>query len=181
MGDQMNFLLGLIKLSVQKIFNRQASKGFTIVELMVAVAFIGILSAAAAPTVRDYIRSSSLKKAVYQLSGDLYRIKSQAIRSNANCDVNFTLAPGSYTLSNPVRTVNLSDFSGNVVFTGNPDGGTDVFSLLIRFNSRGLPTPAATTQVYVTNVSNRIYRIQVSAAGGVSIRFWDNATNTWLR
>jgi prepilin-type N-terminal cleavage/methylation domain-containing protein len=181
MGDQMNFLLDLIKLSVQKILNRQTSKGFTIVELMVVVACIGILSAAAAPTLRDYFRSNSLKKAVYQLSGDLFRIKSQAIRSQANCNINFTLVPSSYTLSNPVRTVNLSDFIGNVVFTGNPDGSPDVFSTTIGFDTRGLSSPMATTQVYVTNVSNRIYRIQVSAAGGISIRFWNTATNTWVR
>jgi prepilin-type N-terminal cleavage/methylation domain-containing protein len=181
MGDQMNFILDLIKLSVQKIINRQTSKGFTVVEFMVAIAIAAILSAAAVPTLRDYARSASLKKAVYQLSGDLYRIKTQAIRSHANCNINFTLVPGSYTLSNPVRTVNLSDFKGNVVFTGNPDGSPDVFSPTIVFNTRGLPVPAATTQVYVTNIENRIYRIQVSAAGGISIRFWNTATNTWVR
>ncbi len=181
MGDQMDFFLELSQRRIQKIPNRQTSRGFTLLELMVVMACVAILSAAAVPAIREYFLTVSLKKAVHQLSGDLYRIKSQAIRSNANCTINFNVGPSFYTLSDPVRTVNLSDFDGNVVFTGNPSALPEVFSPVITFNTRGLLVPAVQTQVYVTNQQNRIFRVQVSAAGAISIRAWNAASNTWMR
>jgi hypothetical protein len=69
--------------------------------------------------------------------------------------------------------MNLGQYVGGVVFTGNPDGGSDVFSLNVTFDARGLSAPS---QVYLTNQDNQsIYRIQVSAAGGISLRRWDGS------
>ena len=162
---------------------KHAIKGFTIIELLVTIACIGILAAAATPSVAQYIRNMNLRDAVYQISGDLYTIKSQAIRTRANCNINFDTVTQTYTLSDPNRTVDLKEYRGGVTFTANPDASTDVFSPTIVFNTRGLSglAPAATTQVYVTNQDNRIFRIQASAAGAISIRRWSGPGGTWER
>jgi prepilin-type N-terminal cleavage/methylation domain-containing protein len=179
----MCFFVGFIKPRVQRSFTKQSAKGFTLLELAVVMVCIGILSVAVAPTVRGYIRTIGLRNAVYQLSGDLYTIKSQAIRTSANCNIAFDPLLQTYTLSDPSRTVNLNDFHGNVTFIPNPDGGADIFSPTIAFNTRGLSAlvPPATTQVYIRNQDNRIFRIQVSAVGAISIHKWASASSKWVR
>lgn len=176
---QMMFLPEPTRPRLQK----QAVKGFTLIELLVAMACIGILAATATPSVAQYIRNMSLREAVYQISGDLYTIKSQAIRTRDNCSIDFDILTQTYTLTDPSRTVDLKEYRGGVAFTGNPDATPAVFSPTVTFNTRGLSglVPAATTQVYVTNQDNRIFRIQATAAGAISIRRWNSAGGTWVR
>jgi prepilin-type N-terminal cleavage/methylation domain-containing protein len=172
----------LLKPGVRRALKMQPEKGFTLIELMVVIACVAILAAVTAPSMIRYLREAGLRQAVYQLSGDLYRTKSQAVRTQTVLAMNFFLAPSTYTCTNPVRTTNLGDYRGNVVFTNNPDGGTDVFSPTIPFSTRGFSglVPAATTQVYLTEQTagplgagnGRIFRIQVSAAGAISIHEW---------
>ncbi len=174
-----------IRSIVRRIPIKGPANGFTLLELMVVIGCLTILLTAVAPRVRQYIHSASLSNAVYQLSGDLYAVKSQAVRTRTTCSINFDDVAQTYTLAlpNPVRTVNLSDFHGNVVFTANPDGSTDVFSPTIAFNYRGLSglAPAVPTQVYVRNQDNRIFRIQVSAAGAISMETWSAASSKWVQ
>jgi hypothetical protein len=83
--------------------------------------------------------------------------------------VSFDPLTNSYDCTNPNRTINLADYRGDPTFTANPDGGADVFSANISFNTRGLS--AATAQAYLTG-NGRTFRVQVSAAGAVSIHEW---------
>jgi prepilin-type N-terminal cleavage/methylation domain-containing protein len=154
--------------------------GFTLIELMIVIAVFSILLGVAVPFVADHLRKVSLQNAAYQISGDLYITRSQAIRSQANCLIDFN-TPGinQYTLTTPNRTIDLSDYRGNVTFTANPDAATPtaVFSNNITFTSRGFCLPAG--QVYLTNQDNIIYRIQTSAAGGISIKRWSSSGSSW--
>jgi prepilin-type N-terminal cleavage/methylation domain-containing protein len=183
----MKFFSELFRHRIRSVCSRQPANGFTLVELMVVVACIGIMALAATPTLRQYLRMVNLRQAVYQISGDLYTVRSQAVKTGANCSITFTPGtPPTYALSNPNRIMDLSTYRGNVTFTANPDPGGlpgDVFSPTITFNARGLSglVPPVTTQVYVTNIDNRIFRVQVTATGAVSVRLWDNHSNKWGR
>lgn len=178
----MKFLLERLNPCARRDLQKQPVKGFTVVELLVVVGCVTILAAAAGPSVLNYLRESGLRKAVHQLSGDLYRTKSQAIRTRGVLTVNLNQGANTYLCPNPNRTINLADFWGNPVFTNNPDGGPDAFSNQIRFDTRGLSgfVPPVTTQVYIADQiagplgvgDGRIFRVQVSAAGAVSIHEW---------
>jgi prepilin-type N-terminal cleavage/methylation domain-containing protein len=169
----MKFLIERLPLCARTDLKKRPDKGFTIFELVVVLACIATLSAVATPTFLDYLNDTGLKQAVHQLSGDLYRAKSQAIRTQTVQTVNLDQPTSTYVCTNPNRNINLADYWGNPTFTDNPDGGSDVFSPAIAFDTRGLSglVPAATTQVYLTG-NGRTFRVQVSAAGAVSIHEW---------
>jgi type IV fimbrial biogenesis protein FimT len=173
----MKFLLKLLNPYPRRVLKKQPEKGFTVLELMVVIALVAILAAVTGPSFLNYLRDGGLKKAVYQLSGDLYRAKSQAIRTRSIMTVTLTQANNTYVCTNPNRTINLTEYWGRPTFTNNPDGGPDVFSAAIAFNTRGLSPPAA-TQAYITG-NGRTFRVQVSAAGAVSIHEW--RSGTWIQ
>jgi prepilin-type N-terminal cleavage/methylation domain-containing protein len=182
----MKNILEQFRPQVRRRCVEQPANGFTMLELMIAAACIAILAAAAVPTLSNYLRMVNLRQAVYQISGDLYTVRSEAVKIGANCSINFNTVNKTYTLTNPSRIMDLKTYRGGVAFTANPDPGAlpeDAFSPTITFNARGFSglSPAVTTQVYVTNQDNRIFRVQVTATGAVSVRFWNQQNNKWIR
>ena len=151
--------------------------GFTLIELMIVIAVSGILLGIAVPNFADHLRKVSLQNAAYQINSDLHIAKSQAIRSQVDCSINFDQINDQYALTTPNRTVDLSAYRGDVTFTGNPDASADTFSNIVTYNSRGVCSSAG--QVYLTNQDNIIYRIQTSAAGGISVKRWNSSGGSW--
>jgi prepilin-type N-terminal cleavage/methylation domain-containing protein len=70
--------------------SRQRHKGFTIIELMIVIAIIGILAAIAAPSFADMIERNKLKQAVEGLKSDLEWARSESIKQSCNVSIVFT-------------------------------------------------------------------------------------------
>lgn len=61
----------------------QPQRGFTLIELMIAVAIVGILAAVAVPAYKDYVRRGSVSESFSQLAD--YRVKmEQYYQDNRN-------------------------------------------------------------------------------------------------
>jgi prepilin-type N-terminal cleavage/methylation domain-containing protein len=189
MGGSMKIILELLKRKVRRMRLNQSARGFTTIELMVALTCVAILAVAATPTIRHYMHMVHLRQAAYQISGDLYSVRTQAVKVAANCSITFNFSNNMYTVSipaaNPIRVMDLKTW-GDVTFRANPDPGgvpADAFSPTISFNSRGLSAlvPPVTTQVYLTNQDGYVFRVQVTATGAVSTRLWNSNNNTWRR
>ena len=83
-----------------KKLGRQAQKGFTLIELMIVVAIIGILAAIAIPQYQDYVAKSQVSRAVSELSA--YKT---AIESRLNeGDLSIASDEVGYVASNLVAT-----------------------------------------------------------------------------
>lgn len=67
--------------------NKKCGQGFTLTELMVTVAIIGIVASLAVPSFQDMIERSRLKEAVESLRSDLMFARTEAIKRSVGINV----------------------------------------------------------------------------------------------
>ncbi len=65
-------------------------KGFTLVELMIALAILGILVGVAVPSMQNFFERSRIASAANTLYNDLKYVRSEAIKRDANIYIKFT-------------------------------------------------------------------------------------------
>lgn len=128
---------------------RSRAGGFTLVELMIVVAIMGILAAIAAPNFRAYMTQNRLNGAARMVMTDLMYARSLAATENINFTVEFS--GNSYSVirtdtSEERRVRNIQDEYFDVIrTTGNdvtfrPNGTVNAGTTVTLTNSRGSRT-----------------------------------------
>ncbi|BCA54976.1 pilin [Nitrospira sp. KM1] len=140
------------------------TNGFTLVEIMIVTAIIGIASAIAIPAVSDWLAGHHLKQGVTELVGDMNLAKLAAINRNRQATV---------TIQMSGALVEVSGTSGGrAIFqtatlmprvTALPGGPTTV-----NFSSMGLSTSTVPQTIQLQNEKGITYSVSVMPSGKVS-------------
>tara|TARA_B100000614_G_scaffold61031_1_gene54045 strand:- start:364 stop:927 length:564 start_codon:yes stop_codon:yes gene_type:complete len=168
--------------------DRKQESGFTMVEVMVVVAIVGVLAAVAVTSLVEQLPRARTKSAARQLRADLQKAKLEAIKRNTESLVDFTLAAGldsgscitciddnsddSCTTASDtiISELDFNDYK-DVALSGADFSGAQVFI----FNSRGVPEQlngamcSGTAVVNCTSDNNFSQDVIMSNTGRVRI------------
>lgn len=138
-----------------------AQKGFTLIELMIVIAIIGILAAVALPAYQDYTARAKLSEAVLAAStcrttvSEVYQSGSDNLpkKDTWGCEVGDDTTPA----TKYVQKVNTTDAGAIIVTVSNDDG---------------LPTEVRKMQFAMVPVDKDGAAIVAGAKDGVVINSW---------
>ncbi|KPP99743.1 pilin [Marinobacter sp. HL-58] len=92
---------------------KNLSAGFTLIELMVVVAIIGIVTAIAIPSYQNYVLNSQVKRAVGELSAYKSAFESQVSNSDPVSNDELGYTPSHITTGNLAADVGVLDADGS--------------------------------------------------------------------
>ena len=182
--------------SAGKFFCQQRETGFSLIEVMITIALIGIISAIAYPNYLSWVSNSRLKAGARELYGNMQKARLEAVKRNSNVAITFNTVAfpavgGSYTVF-----VDDGDGAGGVAgdavqngteatlyqvnmpagcslssasFLGNPRTG---------FTSQALPLGNRVGTVQMRNKTSQWYQITLMNSGHVKL-FYSSDGAVW--
>lgn len=156
--------------------NKNTNKGFTITELLIVIAIIGIIGVVASFAWRSYVNNTNLRTAARELVSDFNLMKARAASaSQAGLDTTYTIvfdtAAHKYTMNatSTNGTVGqdklLSSFGPGITIQSLSLGGLDT----VTFEARGTLNPNAGS-IVLTNGSSKA-TITFNMTGKTYVKF----------
>ena len=170
--------------------------GFTVIELIIVIAVLGILTAVGVPNFLSWLPKYRLKSAARDLYSNMQLAKLSAIKNNADWAIVFNLATDQYQVCSDqgpdnswgggdnivIKTVVLNNYGSGVAY-GHGNAGSAIGSTFgdeITFanniavmNSRGTGNAG---YVYLENSSTATsYGIGARSSGVIILRRWNGA------
>jgi len=155
-------------------------KGFSILELVVTIAVIGVMASIAIPSFSSWIPNYRLRNAAMDLHSNLQLAKMQAIRDNSTCSIEFDEEAQSYQLRDnadtEIKTVNLASYGSDITFGHGPaPTGEDIEyeGSRVTFDSQGM---GQSGYIYLENKKkDRCFRVGSMLTGIIRLEKWDGS------
>lgn len=131
--------------SNEKLKQGHATRGFSLLELLLVVALIGILAAFAVPTYKTYVQKTRFMEVVQQSHAIRLAQSVCLLQAGDNisaCDTFAELATPAPKATNNTKSVALSNTSGVITGTGTTAAGSYLFILTPSISGEGLLTYA---------------------------------------
>ena len=138
--------------------------GFTLIEMMIAVAIIGIASVIAVPSIGEWLARYELKQAMSEIAGDMNLAKLVAMNRNRQAAVTVQMAGAMVQVSG--TSAGTEVFAPRLLMSrvNALPGGTAT----VNFSSMGLSTAAAAQTIQIQNDKGLIYSLSILPSGKVT-------------
>jgi prepilin-type N-terminal cleavage/methylation domain-containing protein len=151
--------------------------GFSLIELLVAMALVAIVAAIAVPQFQRYATNADLKTAAREVASDFFNTRQQALEGTIGQDLvyrlTFDVGANSYTMEskeaaaatwNTVWTKSFASFGGISIYSINFSGGS-----VVNFQKRG--TLSSWGNLILRNGRDSRATVSVNSTGRTYVTF----------
>jgi len=161
---------------LNSVYRRKAVRGFTLIEVLVVIAIMGIAMAVAMPGLRDLMDNQKMKTATFDLVTTVMQARSEAIKFGATAGASISIVASSGTSVNAAKfnngwcivfsstsacdvsspagdVMNIAVPVANVVYTVTTCTTASVTSCAITFGRSGRLVSGAAVKIQVDNDS----------------------------
>jgi prepilin-type N-terminal cleavage/methylation domain-containing protein len=142
-----------------------SAKGFSLAELLIVIAIIGILAAVAGYSWQRYVTNANLRTAARDIAADFSLAKENAIKESRNYTITFDVGSNSYTMAPAGTAKSPATFGSDIRLTLANFGFAGP---VITFQSRGT---ASAGRVALTNGRGSTANIVVNITGKNYVEF----------